>query len=67
MAKKEKAKTIKVEWNVEDIQEMFKDWIGHSISKDQAENIIGSIKEHAEEGIKRAGFSIISGLLEQLS
>jgi len=60
------AKTIKVEWNAEDIAEIVSEWLGKSISKAQAERIIAKIKRQAEDGIAQAGFSVISGLVERL-
>jgi len=60
------AKTIKVEWNAEDIAEIVRDWLGKGVSKAQAERIIAKIKRRAEDGIAQAGFAVISGLIERI-
>lgn len=59
-------KTIKVEWNWEDIAEIYSEWMGESITKAQAEKIITKIKRRAEDGIAQGGFSIIAKLIESL-
>lgn len=60
------AKTIKVEWNAEDIQEIVSEWLGEHISKIQAENIIKKIQAAAEERIAHEGFGVIAHLIERL-
>lgn len=60
------AKTIKVEWNAEDIQTIVSEWLGEHVSKKEAEKILGRIKADAEEKIAQAGFSVIATLLERL-
>lgn len=60
------AKTIKVEWNSEDIQIIVGEWLGESVSKSKAEKIIARIKAEAEDKIARAGFSVIADLVARL-
>lgn len=59
------AKTIKVEWNAEDVQTIVSEWLGEHISKAQAEKIISKVKAEAEERIARKGFSVIADLVSQ--
>ena len=54
-----------VEWNTEDVAEIFSEWMGRSISKAEAEKIITKIRRRAGDEIARAGFSVIAGFVEE--
>lgn len=59
-------KTIKVEVDVQGIQEIFSEWMGRHISKAEASKVLGQVKKQAEEELSREAFRIISGLIERL-
>lgn len=60
------AKTIKVEWNWEDVATIAYEWMGKPITKAQAEKILARVKRRAEDQIAREGFSVIARLIEGL-
>ena len=60
------AKTIKVEWNWEDVAAIADEWMRKPITKAQAERLISKIKRSAEDRIAQQGFSVIADLIERL-
>lgn len=59
-------KTIKVEVDVEGIQEIASEWMGRHISKKEAERMLGKVKAQAEDQLSTEAFNIISHLIERL-